>query len=131
MDDEEYLELAALIGARLARLGLDDIADVSNYMDEEMERRSLPHGRVLVKQMLEAFDRYLVANAAETVTESLSLIGNCTGAELGPESALLHFDDDRAAALAGRERVGPIPTLGHVAEVREDLRLLGEALLAE
>ena len=131
MDDEEYLDLAKLIGARLERLGLDDIADFGNYMDEEGEERSLPPGRILVKRMLEAFDRYLVANAAETVTESLSLIGDRTGAELGPGSALLHFDDDRAAALVGRERVGPIPTLGSVAEVRRELRLLGEALLAE
>ena len=131
MDDEEYLELAGLIGARLSNLGLDDIADFGNYMDEEGGERSLPPGRILVKRMLEAFDRYLVANAAETVTESLSLIGNCTGAELGPDSALLHFDDARAAALSGRERVSPIPTLGYVAEVRGELRQLREALLAE
>ena len=131
MDDEDYLELAKLIGARLSDLGLDDIADFDSYIDEEGEERSPPSGRALVKQMLEAIDRYLVANAAETVTKSLSLIGNRTGAELGPGSALLHFDDDRAATLADRERIGPIPTLGYVAEIREELRLLGEALLAE
>ena len=37
MDDEEYLELAGLIGQRLSELGLDDIADFGNYMDEEGE----------------------------------------------------------------------------------------------
>ena len=131
MDDEEYLELAKLIGARLANLGLEDLADFGNYMDEGGEERSLPPGRILVKRMLEAFDRYLVVNAGETVTESLALIERCTRAELGSDSALLHFDDERAAALEDRERVGPIPTLGYVAEVRRELSLLQEALTAE
>ena len=131
MDDEDYLELAKLIGARLENLGLGDIADFDNYMDEEGEERSLPPGRILVKRMLEAFDRYLVSNAAETATGSLALIGRCTGEELGSDSAMLHFDDERAAALVGRERVGPIPTLGYVAEVRRELSLLQEALMGE
>ena len=37
MTDEEYLMLARLIGDRLGDLGLDDIADFGNYLDEEGE----------------------------------------------------------------------------------------------
>ena len=129
MDDEDYLELAGLIGQRLEELGLDDIADFSNYMDEEGEERSLPDGRRLVKRMFGAFDRYLSANAAETVTESLLLIRNSLDDGPRPERAMLHFNDDRWSALAGREGSVPIPTIGNMAEVRRELRLLEEALM--
>ena len=129
MDDEEYLELAGLIGERLAELGLDDIADFANYMDEEGEERSLPDGRTLVKRMLGAFDRYLAANSAETVTESLLLIRNSLDDGTRPESAMLHFDDDRLSGLAGREGGVPIPSLGNMMEVRSELHMLVEALM--
>ena len=129
MDDEEYLKLAALIGRRLSELSLDDIADFDNYMDEEGEERTLPDGRTLVKRMLGAFDRYLAANAAETVTESLMLIGNSVDDGPRPESAMLHFGDDRLSPLAGLEEGVPIPTLGNMVEIRSELRMLVEALM--
>ena len=129
MDDKEYLELAGLIGERLVELGLDDIADFGNYMDEEGEERSLPVGRTLVKRMLGALDRYLAANAAETVANSLLVIRNSLDDGLRPETALLHFDDDRLSALAGPEEGVPIPSLGNMVEVRSELHLLEEALM--
>lgn len=129
MDDEEYLELAALIGRRLSELGLDDIAHFDNYMDEEDEERTLPDGRTLVKRMLGAFDRYLAANAAEAVTESLLLIHDNLDDGPRPEGAMLHFEDDRLSALAGSEEGVPIPTLGNMVEIRDELHMLEEALM--
>lgn len=129
MDDEEYLKLAGLIGRRLSELGLDDIADFGNYMDEEGEERSLPDGRTLVKRMLGAFDRYLAANAAEAVTESLLLIGNSLDDGARPESAILHFEDDRLSGLAGPDEGVPIPTLGNMVEIRSELHMLEAALM--
>ena len=76
MDDEEYFELARLIRNHLLDLDLDDIADFSNYTDDEGDERSLPDGRTLMKLMLASFDRYLAANAAETVEESLRIIAS-------------------------------------------------------
>ena len=129
MDDKEYLKLAGLIGPRLSDLGLDDLADFSNYMDERGEERSLPDGRTLVKRMLGAFDRYLAANAAEAVTESLLLIGNSLDDGPRPESAMLHFEDDRLSALEGPEGGVPLPTLGNMKEVRRKLHVLEETLM--
>ena len=129
MDDEEYLELARLIGQRLSELGLNDIADFGNYMDEEGEERSLPDGRTLVKRMLGAFDRYLAANAAEAVTESLFLIGNSLDDGARPESVMLHFEDDRLSGLAVADDGVPIPTLGNTAEIRSELHMLEAALM--
>ena len=130
MEDEEYLELAELIGQRLSEIGLDDIADFGNYTDEAEEGRSLPDSRTLVKRMLGAFDRYLAANAAEAVTESLMLIGNSLDDGPRPKSAMLHIEDDRLSALAGPEEGVPIPTLGNMVEIRNELRMLAEALMA-
>ena len=56
MDDEEYFELARLIRNHLLDLDLDDIADFSNYTDDEGDERSLPDGRTLMKLMLASFD---------------------------------------------------------------------------
>ena len=128
MTDEEYLILARLIGDRLGDLGLDDIADFGNYLDEEGEERSLPEGKVLIKRMLAAFDRFLAANAAETVAASLKLIQDNIDDGRFPESALLHFDDERSAFVAGGELVQTIPTLGDLAEVRLEIRRLEESL---
>ena len=130
MTDEEYLQLARLIGERLGELGLDEIADFGNYLDDESEERSLPEGKVLIKRILGAFDRYLAANGAETVAGSLALIRESIDDGRAPERAFLHFDDERSASLAGREAAQSISTLGKLAEVRAELKRL-EALLLE
>ena len=79
--------------------------------------------------MLGSFDRYLSANAAEAVTESFLLIGNSLDDGPRPESAMLHFEDDRLSGLAGPEEGVPIPTLGNMVEIRAELHMLEEALM--
>jgi len=57
MDDEEYFELARVIRDHVLELGLDDIADFNNYVNDEGDDRSPPDGKTLIRLMLAAFDR--------------------------------------------------------------------------
>ena len=131
MDEEDYFELARSIRAHLEELGLHDIADFRNYMDDDDGERPPPDGRTLMKLMLEAFDRYLAVNASETVEEALRTIRESIDGEGAPSTALVHIEDERTAALEGREIAEPIATLGNMSEVRAALGRLGELLLAD
>lgn len=131
MDDEDYFVLARSIRAHLEELGLHDIADFRNYMvDDDGERLPLD-GRTLMKLMLEALDRYLAANASETVDEALGTIRESIDGEEAPSIALVHLEDERMAFLEGREIAEPIATLGKMSEAREALRELREVLLED
>ena len=130
MDNEEYFVLARLIRDRLLELDLDEIAEFSNYMEDEGEDRLPPDGKSLVRGMLRAFDRYLAVNALETVEESLRIIGhNIDRSELDIR-ALVHPTNDGIDVVNGRDIAEPVPTLGNMSEVRNELAIL-EALLLE
>ena len=129
MGNEEYFELACLIRDHLLDLGLNDIADFSNYTEDGGEERSPPDGKTLIKLMLASFDRYLAANAAETVEESLRIIaGNIDEGE-PPMRAFVHLSDDRLAVMEDREEPAEVVGLGNMAEMREALRRLERRLL--
>ena len=131
MDDRDYLELARSFRDHFKALGLHDIADFRNYIENEDGERMLPDGRTLMKQMLEAFDRYLAMNASETVEEALTTIRKSIDGEEGPETALVHLEDERMATLERRGSAVPIATLGKLLEVRSELGRLREFLLSD
>ena len=131
MDDKEYFELARLIRDHLLDLGLDNIADFNHYVEEEGEDRSPPNGKNLIKMMLAAFDRYLVANASETVQEALQIIARNIDEGEPPMRAAVHFEDDMMAAIQGRERPVEVVGLQNTVEVRTALRRLEQLLLED
>ena len=131
MDDREYFELAGLIGEHLSDLGLDEIADFNNYVEYEGDNRKSPDGKALIKQMLAAFDRYLTANASETVAESLQAIADNVDEGPPPTRAVVHVTDDRLASVEGRVVREELVGLQHIAETREALRDLGQLLLED
>lgn len=131
MNEEDYIELARHIRGHLEDLGLNDIAEIRNYMDDEEGERPPLDGRTLTRQMLEALDRYLAVNASETVDEAFKTIRESIAGEEVPSIALVHREGERIAALEGRKIVEPIATLGNMSEVREDLRKLGGLLLED
>ena len=131
MDDEEYFELARLIRDHLLELGLDDIADFNRYLGDEDEGRPPPDGRTLVKLILRSFDRYLAANATETVEESLRIITNSIDEGERPEWALVHAGDHPMHGIRDREVPAEVMGLGRLAEVREALRGLERRLLED
>ena len=131
MDDVEYFELARLIRDYLLDLGLDDIADFNNYAEDEGEDRSPPNGKTLIKLMLAAFDRYLAANASETVEESLQIVASNIDEGEPPMRAAVHVRDDRMAAIQGREEPAEIVGLQNMVEVRTALRRLEQLLLED
>ena len=129
MDDNEYLEIARLIRDHLMDLGLDDIADFSNYAEYESDDQSPIDGKTLIKLMLAAFDRYLVANASETVEESLQIIASNIDEGIPPERALVHARDDRSASITGLEDPTEVVGLRNTAAMRTELRRLERLLL--
>ena len=131
MNEEEYLALADLIGRHLVELGLGEIADLGNYMDNEGEERSPPDGRALIKLMLGAFDRYLAVNSAETVEESLEIIRGCIDEGERPGGVFVHLGEEELAVTVGRDGAEPIATLGNMSETRTALRRLAERLLED
>ena len=131
MDDIEYFELARLIRDHLLDLGLDNIADFNNYVEDEGEDRLPPDGKNLIKLMLAAFDRYLVANASETVQHALQIVARNIDEGEPPMRAAVHFGDDRMAAIQGRERPAEVVGLQNIVEVRTALRRLEQLLLED
>lgn len=129
MDDEEYLELARAIRDQLLEMGLDDIADFSNYAADESEERPPPDGKTLIKLMFASFDRYLAANAAETVTTSLEIIAENIDEGERPTQAFVYASDEWVAAAEGRKKQMEIGGLGNMAEMRKALKDLERRLL--
>ena len=69
MDDEEYFELAGLIGQRLTELGLDDIADFGHYMEEE-DLLVDTHGADVIAPVWNLLDKaYELFGAVRTLLE--------------------------------------------------------------
>lgn len=85
-------------------------------------------GKTLVKLILGAFRRYLVANASETVEVSLGIIRDSIDEGERPRSALVHLGDERAASMESREIAEPVSTLGNMSEVQSALTRLEELL---
>ena len=131
MDDKEYFDLAGLIGEHLSDLGLDEIADFNNYVEYEGDDPKLPDGKALIRQMLAAFDRYLAANASETVEEALQVIAGNIDERLPPTQAVVHVTDDQSASVEGRVVPEELVGLQHITETREALTDLGQFLLED
>ena len=131
MDDVEYFELARLIRDHLLDLGLDDIADFNNYMENEGDDRSPMNGKTLIKLMLGALDRYLAANSSETVDEALQILASNIDEGEPPTRAAVHVGDDRMAAIQGREEPVEVVGLQNMVEVRTALRRLEQLLLED
>ena len=131
MDDGEYFELARLIQGHILELGLDHIADFNNYANDEGEDSPPPDGKTLIRLMLAAFDRYLAANAAETVAESLQTIALNIDDGESPTRALVHPTDDRLAYIEGLDEPVEVVGLQNIVEIRTALKRLEQRLLEE
>ena len=131
MNDSEYLEITRLIRDHLKHLGLDDIADFSNYAEYESDDPSPIDARTLIKLMLAAFDRYLVANASETVQESLRILAVNIDEGTPPEGALVHARDDRSESNTGAREPTMVAGLPNTVEMREALGRLERFLLED
>lgn len=131
MHDKEYFEIAGLIRKHLLELGLDEIAEFNNYAEYEGDDRRSPDGKTLVKLMLAAVDRYLAANAAETVEESLRIIAENIDEGTPPTRALVYVSDEPANSYERLDEPAEVVGLQNTAEIRAKLRRLEQHLLED
>jgi hypothetical protein len=125
MDEEEALEVIALVEREFEEIGLGDLADASLYTVRDLETgemRLAPPLRRLT-DMLQVFERHMATEDKATHDVALKIInGHLVESEVA-EAVIVPLPGDRAAPI----NLGDAPSLGAIREkLRELLTALGE-----
>jgi hypothetical protein len=127
MEEEDFRELAQVIRQQLQELGLESVADIDNYVvDAEGERRR-PSARVLVFEMLKAFDRHVALLDRSVYEHAMGGIREVISEGARPEDAVIQIDPG-VSEIVGARDLFSLRDVHDIGEVRVSLRRLIESL---
>lgn len=124
MNDDDYRALIQLVENQLRAVGLAEVADPINYLDDGYEygelRRSIETPRLLPPRdhliaLLDAFDTQLMLRDQRVVNDSLSLIKRYSGSA---------YPTGAVAYGAGDEPIFDLTKLPDLSELRTELQNL-------
>lgn len=95
-------ELVVAIQGMLEKRGLQDLANLENYVLYIDGRPSLPEPPALAVKMLEAFKRHVAMMDHDQFCKSLELIGDASD-DTVPEGAIINMSEVSKSAAYGNE----------------------------